>query len=339
MKKLFIHHPLFRLVSPLFSGTLIYLLILLINNTLEDAGSSFFTQELYICIGLSYVIQETARLIILLFDRLKRPKSFFLKSFIHLGITLLSTWVLVSMCMYVYFVKVLSYTPNFMELVIFNSIFSLVAIMYVLLYVANKFLYTVNTEKLKAEKLKRLRVEEDFLNFKQQINPQLLLESLETILVVMKKDPESAEGLTEDFASVYRYLLSAKNMEMINLKEELEVLKDFVGFLNRLPFCNIELSDPKVSNTLVVPGSLLYICETIVRSSIPSKSATTAVSVEETANNILIKFKNESRINKELNINNLSYVQNYYKLYSSVPLEMFRQENFNVIAVPKLQLK
>ncbi|MEO0902453.1 MAG: histidine kinase, partial [Bacteroidota bacterium] len=103
MNKLFVHHPLFRLLGPLFSGTLVYLLILLINNTIEDLGANFFTQELYVCIGLAYIIQEASRLVIVLFNRLKRSKSFLVKSILHLVVTLLLSIVLVTSAMYLYF--------------------------------------------------------------------------------------------------------------------------------------------------------------------------------------------------------------------------------------------
>jgi len=58
MKKLFIHHPLFRLLSPLFSGLVVYILLLLINNDIDQLYEEFLTQELYVCIALTFLIQE-----------------------------------------------------------------------------------------------------------------------------------------------------------------------------------------------------------------------------------------------------------------------------------------
>jgi len=43
MRKLFIHHPLFRLLSPLFSGILVYLLLLLINNNIGQLQEAFLS--------------------------------------------------------------------------------------------------------------------------------------------------------------------------------------------------------------------------------------------------------------------------------------------------------
>ncbi|MEO1629027.1 MAG: histidine kinase, partial [Bacteroidota bacterium] len=61
MKTLFVHHPLFRLLGPTFSGVIVYVLILLINNNVDQLQEEFLGQELYVCIGLSYLIQELSR--------------------------------------------------------------------------------------------------------------------------------------------------------------------------------------------------------------------------------------------------------------------------------------
>ena len=79
MRKLFIHHPLFRLLSPIFSGVVVYLLILLLNNNVEQLQEQFFGEELYICIGLSYLIQEFSRLLLILFKKLPQVKSTFIQ--------------------------------------------------------------------------------------------------------------------------------------------------------------------------------------------------------------------------------------------------------------------
>ncbi|PRX54825.1 histidine kinase [Flagellimonas meridianipacifica] len=338
MKKLFVHHPLFRLLSPLFSGALVYLLILLINNTIEDLNTNFFTQELYVCIGLAYIIQEAARIIIVLFNRLRQPNSFWVKSILHLGTTLLITVGLVTLTMYLYFTQVLSYTPNYLELLIFNSIFCAIAVFYVLLYISNQFLHRVNTEKLEKEELARVRMEEDFIAFKRDINPALLMESLEAILVLMKKDADEAESLTEDFASVYRYILSSKKKEIVNIKEELVVLKTFIEVLNRLPFREIKLSIHDLEDTWVVPGSLLYICEGIVRSSISSDLESISVELKEEGNNIVLKYSHEEKLNKTFNISDLKMIVRSYSHFTSDSLEMYQDDAVKTIKLPKIQL-
>lgn len=339
MKKLFVNHPIFRLLSPIGSGTLAYLLILLINNTIEDLAFNFFTQELYVCIGLAYLIQEFTRLIIVVFNRLKRPKSFLTKSLLHVFTTLVLSGILVTGAMYLYFIWVLSYTPNYMELLIFNSIFSTIAVLYVLLYISNQFLHKINTEKLENEELARIRMEEDFSDFKQDINPTLLMDSLESILVLMKENTDEAETLTEDFASIYRYILSSKRKELVPLEEEVSALEDFIEVLNRLPYRKLDLNTLVGAGSWVEPGSLLYICEGILRSSIPSESNRIKLNLSEDETTLQLEYRHDEKLNETFEISNLQAISDKYVHYTSKPVEIIVNKDMKTISIPKLSVE
>ncbi|PWL38853.1 histidine kinase [Flagellimonas aquimarina] len=339
MKTLFIHKPLFRLLSPLFSGTLVYLLILLINNTIDELGDNFFGQELYVCIGLAYLIQEYVRVSIVIFKRLKRPSSFFVKTILQIISTIFINIALVSVAMYLYFTNVLYYTPNSNELLVFNSIFSVIALIYILLYVSHQFLYMVNTEKLEKEEWARLEVEEDFTDFKRGINPELLFESLEAILVVMKGNPDKAEQITDSFAMVYRYLLSKKKDELVPISEELKILKELLQLFSELPHRKIQLGKIAVDESMVVPGSLLRIAEKVMRTTIPSEVKKMAIDILESENELAIQYKHEERIGKSLKTNSLNYIQRDYRYYAPEPVKVVHGDVFKTIYLPKLYLE
>lgn len=132
MKRLFIHHPLFRLLSPLFSGTVVYLLILLINNNVEQLQEQFLGQELYVCIGLSFLIQEFARLLLLIFNRFLKNMRFLPGLLLQVFLSLLLCVVLVTAAIHLYYKYALGFTPNSEELWLFNSIFCSVTLIYIL---------------------------------------------------------------------------------------------------------------------------------------------------------------------------------------------------------------
>jgi xanthine/uracil permease len=74
MKKYFIHNAFFRLLAPPVYGVLIYLIILLINNSLLQVNELFSGKEVYMCIGLTFLCFESARVIILLLNRFLKGK-------------------------------------------------------------------------------------------------------------------------------------------------------------------------------------------------------------------------------------------------------------------------
>jgi hypothetical protein len=75
MKRYFIHNPLFRIVAPPIYGILIYLLILLLNNNVSQVNDLFVSQEVYVCIVLTYLSFEFIRLCIILISKFLRLES------------------------------------------------------------------------------------------------------------------------------------------------------------------------------------------------------------------------------------------------------------------------
>src|SRR5688572_4542860 len=69
MRKVFIHNPFFRLLAPLVFGVIVYLLILLVGNNLNDISQIFSNEELYVCIGVTYLTFESLRASISLIKR------------------------------------------------------------------------------------------------------------------------------------------------------------------------------------------------------------------------------------------------------------------------------
>jgi len=338
MKKLFVHHPLFRLLSPLFSGTLVYLLILLINNNIGQLEEAFLGQELYVCIGLAYLIQEYARLSLLLFARLSWPKTFLLKLLLQLISSVVIGIILVSVAMYLYFNYVLGYTPNGRELFIFNSIFSLITLIYLVLYLSHQFLYKVNTERMAAEITAKAEIEADFLQFKRGINPELLFESLESLLVLMKKNPEVAEKLSDHFSSVYRYVLAKKNRELVPISEELGMLDELLLLFGHLPYRRINLNRVAVSEIWVVPGSILKVVERIVRSTIPAADIQLNLDILEDDLSILLQYKPEEVLRGDLNTEQLADITRSYRFYTDREVNVKSEDDYLIIEIPKLTL-
>jgi len=339
MKKLFIHHPLFRLLSPLFSGVLVYLLLLLINNNINQIWETFLSQELYVCIALAYIIQEYSRFSILFFGRLNRPKSFLLKVLIQIGISVLMTVVLVSITMFFYFKFVLLFTPNSGELLVFNSIFIFVALIYVILYIAHYYLYKKNTEKLSKELEAKNAIEYEYQEFKKGINPELLFDSLEALLILNKIDADEAETLTDNFASIYRYILTKKNNELVAIDQEIIALKQLTTLFNYLPYRKVNVTYNLSNIVAVLPTSLLQVIETIIKTTVVSENKTLQIMINERGRAIEISYESEEKLRESLTLNNIKEVVNSYKYYSNQLVEIIEKEGLKSIVLPILDVK
>lgn len=338
MNRLFVHNPWFRLLAPLFCGVLLYLLILLINDAVLIIQESFLTQELYICIILAYLTQELSRGLLLVFERLDRPKSFLLRMGMQIVASLILTVILVSTAIYLYFKYILLYVPNIRELYIFNSLYSFVTLFYVLLYLGHYFLNRRNIKLLTQEERAKTAIEADFASYQKGINPELLFESLEAMLVSMKRDPDRAEKFSDLFATVYRYILSRKKNELVPLEEEVTILKEQVKLLNFLPLRKIKLGKVPRAGLLVVPTSLLSILEVIARTTILSMDKTLVVDLSENEHGLQIRYEADEKLRQPLTLDILADVMQSYTYYSNTPIEVHSEGTFKIVQLPKLTL-
>ena len=336
MNKLFVHHPWFRVLGPLCSGILVYFLILLINDAVLYIQEDFLSQELFVCIGLAYLAQEFSRISLRVFERLKWPKSFFWRVLLQLLASIILTIVLVTTAIYLYFTNILLYEPSSRELYVFNSIFSFITVLYVILYLGHYFLYRKNTEKLVAEEQAKLSVENDFSVYLKGIHPELLFESLEAMLVVMKESPTKAEQLADYFSSVYRYILSKRKREVVPWEEELAVTKNLIQLFNRLPHRKLKLGKTPHDTFNVVPTTLLKIVEAIVRTTIPAQKKALVLSIEERNDYLEISYEPEEKLNESLTMKTLADVSKGYQYYSEIPVQLRIDGNLKIIQLPKL---
>lgn len=336
MKRLFIHNPLFRLFSPVFSGIVIYLLILLINNNVEQLQEQFLGEELYICIGLSLIIQEFSRLLLLAFRTLLKKVNSVLGLIIQLFGSMILCIVLVTVSISLYFENVLGFSPNSDELWLFNSIFCAITLIYILLHISHEYLYKVNSTKLHNEIVRKRMIEDEFIRFKSGINPNLLFDSFEALIVLIRQKSDKVDELIDHLASIYRYNLSRKERQLVSFEEELSVLDHLASLINYLPFRKIAIRKTIKSEFLFVPASLLKLVEHIVRTSISSFGEPITIELLENEEQLIIQYVHNDAIDHPFNINDIEDFHHVYDIYSEMKIKVEENKLRRSIHIPKL---
>lgn len=336
MKKLFIHNPFFRLLSPIFSGCLGYLLILLINNDVSAILEQLLGMELLFCVCLSYLIHEVSRGSLLFFEKTKIPTSYGIKLSLQISSSILLSIILVSLAVQLYFTSILDYSPNMRELLIFNSIFATISGIYIALHLSHQFLYKQNTEKLADELEKTEQIEEDFQHFRKGLNPTLLFECLESLIVLLQEGPEPSEQFLDEFSSVYRYILSSGRKDLLPFKEEEKALQALIELFAYLPFRKSNLHIAPKIQTYIIPGSILQTIELIIRTSIISQNSVLDIHIREKEDFLEISYTQQERLLAKLGINELNELKRSYSYYSDKDIQVIEEEKLKVIRFPLL---
>lgn len=339
MKKLFIHQPFFRILSPIFSGIVIYLLILLLNNTVDQLQEQFLGEELYFCIVLSYLVQELSRGLLLIFKRIPKGNNTFISLLFQVIVSVLISVIIVTVVVILYYDYVVGFSATTEEIITLDSIFAVITLIYVLLFVSHQYLYKINSEKLEHEELIKQNIEADFKQFKRGINPNLLFESFEALIILMHQHPDEADEFIDHLSTIYRYILSSKDRQLVSFQEEWSNLKELESLFNKLPYRNISIENKINSDFLVVPGSFLFLIELIVRNTILSSGIQLKIAIQLEESQVQLRYITHDKINAKLETEDFIEIQRVYSIYSESSLNINKKGDLRTISIPTLTTK
>lgn len=343
MKKYFIHNPFFRLLAPAVYGILIYLLILLINNTITQLNEFFSSQEVYICMALSYLSFESNRLVIVLLDKFLKGKYLLLRIPVQLIFSTILSTMLVVISISLYFIYALGFSMAGTQLLVFGIIYLVTSLLYNVMYFSNDYLQRENTLKLTAEKQQREVLEMEMAEFRNDINPDLLYESLENVISLMTKKNDQAEEYIDYLASAYRYVLTNRQRELISLRAEVDAAQNIIRLLNERYFGQLKLDIALQEEDLalqLIPGSLPIALECMVRNTIISNQEPLLIRcyLEDDEYLVIQSRLNDRLIQHSESAMALTRLQKSYTLYSDRPLIQVKAYEENYIKLPVLRI-
>lgn len=342
MKRYFIHNPLFRILAPAVYGVLIYLLILLINNNVVQVNDLFISEEVYVCIALSYIVFECIRLIIVLIDKFSTESFQSIRIPVQFVVTTVISVALAMTCLVMYFKYFIGFSIAGTQLLIFSVVYTVTALLYNVLFYSNYYLQKENTLKLNSEKQQREVLEMEMMEFKNDINPDLLYESLENLIGLMYRDVEQAEEYIDCLASAYRYVLTNRQQELVSVATEMDAAKNLIRLLNEKYYGQLKFEsslEPDELEAMLIPGSLPVIIENMVRNTIVTRFEPFIIRCYLEDDYITVQCRLNDRLilhpSSELALTRL---QKSYSLYSDLPLIKVKAYQENYIKLPVIRM-
>lgn len=339
MRRIFIHNPFFRICAPPVLGMLVYLLVLLVNNNLREIEKIFSNEELYICIGLGYLSLETLRISIMGSNRwISKTIPYQRKALAQMLISTILSVLIVAVGVATFFYWVAGFTIALSELQIFLWIFGFIALLYNILYFSNDYLLRENTIKIEQETRMREKLESDFVTFRNEINPDLLYESLETLIQTLHHDMNAAEEQIDFLAGIYRYQVMNRNKELVTLKEELHVLDLLLKLLNYKHRNLIQLYTdcPAAQDYYLIPGSLVVSVDSIIRNTLiaDQNSLTIRLYTEEDDYLVVQHRRNDRLVTHQNSLQAFVHLQRAYQFFSERPFVQVKADRENYIKFP-----
>ncbi len=346
MSKAFINNTIFRLIWPLFYGAMTYLIILLIFDNISQLTENFFGEELWFCVGLSYLFFESIRLEITQLQSFETLKGrIWLWVTIQLLLSMAVSTVMISGALSIYFIEYVGYSFGTFntELITFNSIFVVTAILYNMMFFGIYFLNVKNEALLNKENTARKNLEFQIQAFNGDINPRFLYSCLETLITLLRKKGRTAEKFVHHLSSIYRYILENKHNELSTLKSEMESLNDLIYLFNGRFNGQLTLSaniDKDSEDKQLVTGTLTAIVEDIVNNTIVSESQPLQINCEmEDSEYFVIKNKmNDRLLIDEVSKKRCASLKEAYTYFTSQPFFEVKAHNESFVKIPILSV-
>ncbi|CAN5512638.1 hypothetical protein BH10BAC4_BH10BAC4_12170 [soil metagenome] len=338
MKRIFIHNSFFRIFAPPVYGVLVYLIILLINNNVEQLGSLFSNQEVYVSIVLSLIAFESMRFAIVLMNKVKLAVKN--KAVLEIVVTTVVSVGMVLIAISQYYKLVIGFDISPRELIIFGVIFGLTALLYNALYVGNRYLHQENTLRIEQEHKLRESLESEFMSFRQEINPDLLYDSLEELILCLHKNADASEELIDSLAALYRYQLINRQKEFVSLTEELHAINHLLRLANQKHHHHIHWKN-HIKNTediQLMPGALITAIDSILRNTLISADSPLVLTLEQEDEDYFVL---QHDLNDKLQLHPESLqafqrLQRSYSVYSDRPFIQIKAGRENYIKFPMI---
>ena len=336
MKRIFIHSPFFRILAPPIYGVLVYLIILLIHNNVEQLGTLFSNQEVYVSIALSLISFESMRLAIVLLRRIhtKDQNKVLIQVLATTSVSILMVLLAISQ----YYQWVIGFDISPRELLLFAILFAFTAVLYNALYIGNEYLLKENTLQIEQEHKLRESLESEFTTFQQDINPDLLYDSLEELILCLHKDADTSEELIDSLAALYRYQLVHRQKEFVSLSEELVAVNQLLRLANQKHRHQIFWINqlPQTEHIQLMPGALITAVDSIIRNTLISTFAPLKFSLMQEDEDYFVLHHD---LNDKLQLHTESQqafrrLQRSYAVYSDRPFIQIKAGRENYIKFP-----
>lgn len=130
------------------------------------------------------------------------------------------------------------------------------------------FFYVLWSEAVdRVQKLREEKLIFQYETLKSQVNPHFLFNSLNSLLSLVRSEPELSEKFVQKLSSIYRYTLENREKELVPLSAELDFVNDYFYLQKIRDDEKIELKTELNigNNALIVPVSLQLLVENALK--------------------------------------------------------------------------
>lgn len=231
--------------------------------------------------------------------------------------------------------KEISFSPKYIFWAIMSSAQNSGILIGILL---GKKFYDAQLDLQKREKEKK---HSELRLLKSQIDPHFLFNNLNTVDALIDKNKDVAKEYLKHLSSLYRYLISTKDDELVSLNEELYFAKDYIYLIEKRfgDVYKFEIHTVfESTGKLIPPGALQTILENVVKHNAGRYDEPVVTNISIFENEIAIKNNIQLKNKKAPSTNTgLSNLESRYKLLTDKEMYIHQDSEYYKIIIPILK--
>ncbi len=224
---------------------------------------------------------------------------------------------------------------------VYNCTFSALFTMIIgLMTSGQQFLIHLKKSIQDNELMKQEMIQSQYETLKSQVNPHFLFNALNTLTVMIPRQPEVAVNFVEQMSKVFRYSLQHSGENTINLSSELKVTRSYL-FLNQQRYDGKLTVDIKIEESLmdrkIITQSLLMLVENAIKHNEISHENPLSVNIYDEGDYIVVKntLRRKALLERSTNVG-LENIKKRYALACNIPVVVEEVNNSFVVKIPML---
>lgn len=193
------------------------------------------------------------------------------------------------------------------------------------------------------EQLKNQQVKTQYEVLQNQMSPHFLFNSLNTLATIIPEDSNAAVSFTEKLSEVYRYILTNKDRELVQLSEELEFVKSYSFLLGMRYPDNLSFDfniDPQYEKLTIPPLTLQMLVENAIKHNVVSKSKPLHIDVYiENGKSLVVRNNLQRKDSPEKSTKTgLENIKKRYSFLGGKQIDVITSTTNFMVAVPLIDL-
>lgn len=204
------------------------------------------------------------------------------------------------------------------------------------------FLLNWRDSEIQAAKLREAHIAAQYESLQNQVNPHFLFNSLNVLSTLVYRDQDLAAKFIKQLSKIYRYVLDAKNKEIVRISTELKALEAYI-FLVKIRFDQgvvFQNDLPKSLQGHIAPLSLQMLVENAVKHNSASEDQPLIISVFEEEGYIVVKNNLQQKSNPQEVVGiGLDNIKTRYQFLSDHPVTITENDTHFVVKVPIIRIE